>query len=394
MPKRLKQNNIESLRIDYCDSLLFIARNTLPSSLKSLSIWGCKKLQHLEGINSTPLEYLSISDCESLMCLSSRALLPKTLKSLCIYRCRNLTTLLSTRWCVHESLEILCIYDCPKLKSLEEAFNNSPRLQAVQLVGLQNLESNRLFGLQNLTGLEYLTLHDSWDFSIGEEVEISKRLIRWGLHNLTSLKHLQIKGFEDPELILSEDQQMPISLESLKISNFAPFRSISDLGTLTSLTDLIIEDSPNLKSIPDLGSLVSLKSFRIESCLKIKSISDLESHTSIEEFIIGSCPNLKSIACLGCLTSLQTLKIWDCPNLESIACLGSLTSLQTLTIWYSLKLKSLPSLPPSLLELNIVECPLLKKQWRRGKGKYCSKIAHIPKVEIDSNLIFNSKEEN
>ncbi|XP_031272621.1 putative disease resistance protein At3g14460 [Pistacia vera] len=362
LPKRLKQNNIETLTIDCCDSLLFIARNTLPSSLKSLRIWNCKKLQHLEGISSTLLEYLLISNCESLTCLSSRALLPKILKGLYIHTCRNLTTLLSTRWCVHESLETLHIVNCPKLKSLEGAFNNNPCLQDVRLVGLQNLESNTLFGLQNLTGLER--------FDIGEEVEISKRLIRWGLHNLTSLKHLAIKGFEDPELILSEDQRMPTSLESLVISNFAPFKSISDLGTLTSLTDLKIEDSPNLKSIPDLGSLVSLKSFWIESCPKIKSIPDLGSHTSIEKFGIWSCPNLKSIACLGSLTSLQTLNIKDCP-----------------------KLKSLPSPPPSVLKLQIWACPSLKKQWRRGKGKYCSMIAHIPNVEIDRTFIFNSKEE-
>ncbi|XP_031249751.1 putative disease resistance protein At3g14460 [Pistacia vera] len=381
LPKRLKQNNIESLTIDYCDSLLFIARNTLPSSLKSLSIWSCKKLkhlegissillkeldiyncesllfiarntlpsslksleirsckklQHLEGISSTLLEYLFISNCESLTCLSSRALLPKTLKSLYINTCQNLTTLLSTRWCVHESLETLHIVNCPNLKSLEGAFNNNPRLQDVRLVGLQNLESNTLFGLQNLT----------------------------------SLKDLEIKGFEDSELILSEDQRMPTSLESLKISNFAPFRSVSDLGTLTSLTDLKIEDSPNLKSIPDLGSLVSLKSFWIESCPKIKLIPDLGSHTSIEEFIIWSCPNLKSIACLGSLTSLQTLDIECCP-----------------------KLKSLPSPPPSVLKLRISTCPSLKKQWRRGKGKYCSMLAHIPNVQIDGTFIFNSKAE-
>ncbi|XP_031249705.1 putative disease resistance protein RGA3 [Pistacia vera] len=355
---------LEELDISHCDSLLFIARNTLPSSLKRLSIGGCKKLQHLEGISSTLLEELDIGDCKSLTCLSSRALLPKTLRILYIYECRNLTTLLSTRWCVHESLETLYIEDCPKLKSLEEAFNNNPRLQDVRLVRLQNLESNRLFGLHNLTSLKELTLD-------GEEVEISKRLIRWGLHNLTSLKHLEIKGFEDPELILSEDQRMPTSLESLKISNFAPFRSVSDLGTLTSLTDLRIEDSPNLKSIPDLGSLVSLKSFCIGSCPKIKSIPDLGSHTSIEKFSIWSCPNLKSIACLGSLTSLQTLHISGCP-----------------------KLKSLPSLPPSLVELRIWSCPSLKKQWRRGKGKYCSMITHIPTVRIDRKFIFNSKEEN
>ncbi|XP_031257420.1 putative disease resistance RPP13-like protein 1 [Pistacia vera] len=222
LPKRLKQINIESLTISSCDSLLFIARNTLPSSLKRLEISFCKKLQHLEGISSTLLEYLKIYTCESLTCLSSRELLPKTLKSLQITTCPNLTTL-SRRWCLHETLDDLYIFDCPKLKSIEEAIHNSPRLKSIYLWGLQNLESNRLFGLQNLTGLQQLIIHNCFVslpiegiptsltyLCIGRDVEMSKTLIRWGLHNLPSLKHLVIHGFEDPGLILSENQRMPV----------------------------------------------------------------------------------------------------------------------------------------------------------------------------------------
>ncbi|XP_044505844.1 putative disease resistance protein At3g14460 [Mangifera indica] len=378
LPKRLKQMKVQRMGICHCDSPLFIARNMLPSSLKRLKVSDCKKLKHLEGISSTLLEYLSIRDCESLTHLSSRGLLPNTLKHLQVDSCPNLTTLLSRRCCAHKKLECLHIHNCPRLRSIEEAFHNSPCLKKIDLAGLQN---NGLFGLQSLTGLQELSIEGGLvlpveiiptslrSLVIKKDVETSKTLIRWGLHKLTSLKRLSISGFEDPELILSENQRMPISLEFLEIFNLGPLRSISDLGMFTSLKELKIGDS-NFNSIPDLGSLVSLKIFCIWNCPKIKSIPGFGSHSSLEEFRIISCPKLKSMACLGSLNSLQNLRIQSCP-----------------------KLKSLPSPPSSLLELEIQKCPLLKKQWRRGKGKYCSKVAHIPLVKIDGKFIFNSKEE-
>ncbi|XP_044496896.1 putative disease resistance protein At3g14460 [Mangifera indica] len=379
LPKRLKQNNIERLEIDKCDSLLFIARNTLPWSLKWLMISRCKKLQHLEGISYTLLESLKIESCKSLTHLSSQGLLPNTLKNLSINDCINLTTLSSrSRWQL-KKLEVLDISNCPRLKSIEEAFHSRLCLKDMFLSGLQNLD---LFGIQNLTSLQYLKIRNSsmslpikdiptslTSLDIIGDVEMSKTLIRWGLHKLTSLKTLRISGFEDPELILSEDRRMPLSLQDLVIYTLAPFKSISGLGTLTSLKILEIQNS-NLNSIPDLGSLVSLKSFSISNCPKIKSIPGFGSHNTLEGLYVFECPKFKSVACLRNLTSLQVLWILNCP-----------------------KLKSLTSLPPSLLVLEIRECPLIIKQWRRDKGKYCSKIAHIPYVEIDGKFVFNSKEE-
>ncbi|XP_044495039.1 putative disease resistance RPP13-like protein 1 [Mangifera indica] len=402
LPKRLKQNNIERLTIWQCDALLFITRNTLPWSLKKLQISRCKKLKHLDGISSTLLESLEIESCESLTHLSSQGLLPNTLKRLVIRNCINLTTLSSRSWCVHKKLEFLYIWNCPWLKSPEEACHNSSCLKSLNLYGLQNLD---LFGKQNLTSLQNLWIRQSsislpiegiptslTSLDIIGDVEMSKTPIRWGLHKLTSLKALSISGFEDPELILSEDQRMPPSLEDLVISTLAPFRSISDLGTLTSLKSLEIPNS-NLNSIPDLQSLVSLKSFSIWNCPKMKSIPGFGSHNTLEKFNIYQCPELDSVACPGNLTSLQTLRIFDCPKLKSVSCLRNLTSLQTLWIFDCPKLKSLTSPPPSLLELEIRRCPLIIKHWRRGKGKYCSKIAHIPRVQIDFKSVFNSKEE-
>ncbi|XP_044465073.1 putative disease resistance RPP13-like protein 1 [Mangifera indica] len=504
-------DHLPSLKVLYIEKCAkwMVSFSSFPK-LTKLRVFNClSHLQHLEDISSTSLESLWITKCKVLTCLS----LPMTLKDLLIGSCEDLTTL-----SIHGKLECLQIWNCQKLKSIEVAIHNSPSLKTIGLDGLQNLES---FSIQNLTSLLDLTIRNSSvslrieDFptsmsnlNIMGSVEMSKALINWGLHKFTSLKSLSINGFEDLQLSLQEDQQTPLPLESLAISNLASFRSISDLDKLTSLKSLDILLS-NLNSIPDLGGDSSLEKLSITNCTELESVACLRNLTSLQTLVILNCPKLKSlpkpppslleleiensfleelsitnctglksVACLRNRTSLQTLVISNCPKLKSlpkpppslleleienssleklritkctelksvaylrnltslqtlmiskcpklkslpkppsslpeleienssleelritecrelksVACLRNLTSLQTLVISNCPKLKSLPKLPPSLLELEIKECSSLQKHWRRGKGKYCSKIAHIPRVEIDRKLIFNSKEE-
>ncbi|KAK2640043.1 hypothetical protein Ddye_027838 [Dipteronia dyeriana] len=88
LPDGMRSHNahLESLRIDGCDSLTFVLRGQLPSSLKNLEIWYCKKLQclledsedsssssssviHMENITDTStclLEYLYVDECPSI----------------------------------------------------------------------------------------------------------------------------------------------------------------------------------------------------------------------------------------------------------------------------------------------------------------------------------------
>ena len=127
----------------------------------------------------------------------------------------------------------------------------------------------------------------------------------------------------------------------------------------------------------------------IEECT-IESIPNLTKLTSLTKFTIKECPRIESIPNLNSLTSLRILVIQKCPELKSIPALGSL---EHLDIRKCPKLRSLQSLPSSLLYLNVSDCPLLTKQWNRGKKRYCSKIAHIPEVHIDEKFIFNLKEE-
>jgi hypothetical protein len=82
-------------------------------------------------------------------------------------------------------------------------------------------------------------------------------------------------------------------------------------------------------------------------------------------------------------------------RVEDIKCLDGkwlqhLTSLQHFTILEAPKLESLPKagkFPSSLKVLRVKQCPLLEESLRRKRGKEWRKVAHIPSILIDLEMI-------
>jgi hypothetical protein len=78
-------------------------------------------------------------------------------------------------------------------------------------------------------------------------------------------------------------------------------------------------------------------------------------------------------------SSLTKLEVWNFPNIVFLSSKG-FENLSALV-----ELASLPKkgMPPSLLQLRIYECPLLKPHCKKGKGREWLKIVNILFVEID-----------
>ncbi|KAF5775481.1 putative leucine-rich repeat domain superfamily [Helianthus annuus] len=209
---------------------------------------------------------------------------------------------------------------------------------------------------------------------------------------------------------------MPM-LQTVELYSWPNLTKIIELKQLIHLTSLAIGDCPNMESFPDheLPNLTSLTHLIIYNCPSTDAsfprgfwppklhtlfigglkkpilewrpqnfpatLVDLGLYCSqSEEDDVSRCSQLSHLL----PSSLTTLRIDRFKKLKSVSVgVQHLTSLQHLFLGGCPKMKHLPDiLLPSLLSLNIFNCPKLKGRCSR-RGSYWSRISHIPRIKIN-----------
>ncbi|KAF7138414.1 hypothetical protein RHSIM_Rhsim07G0066000 [Rhododendron simsii] len=374
---------LQDLIIIYCPCLIFFPKEGLPSTLTTLDILNCgalRSLPELTMLNS--LETLKVRGCPSLTYLScSKTGLPPTLKSLWLHNCGNLESILAEDgmkincpslelvWITSceslkslpdlmqnnynggclRNLSQLWIKDCDNLESIPEGWFTAINLKELEIYGCKKLKGPPYLVYNNLTSLQQLSVDNcasatglvscilnNAQFTNLTALGIfnvdmgNKPRSEWGFHRLSSLRALKLERYGGASFPPEEKDGM--------MQWLPPF-----------LTTLRIYEFPNLEKL-------HCKDFQNLPCLR-----GLE---------IWKCPKLTTITGLGQLPSLSKLSIGDCPNVESFSAEDQAFRL-----------------PPSLLHLWILHCPLLSERCsKKKKGQYWPLISHIPQVHIDGRL--------
>ncbi|KAG7947485.1 hypothetical protein I3843_14G097400 [Carya illinoinensis] len=226
--------------------------------------------------------------------------------------------------------------------------------------------------------------------------------------------------------LAEQHQHDLVALLSLIIEECPNFVSFPRGGLhATNLGFLEMSSCESLRSLPDKMHMLlpSLTRFHIIRCTNIEMLPEgwsLQNHASLRDLIIrGGSEDVVSFPEKGLLptnlidleiskfpnltlfdkkvfenlTSLETLMISDCQKLERMPEEG----LQHLTFLNGLVIQCYPKLEGMLEEglqhltslsiLYIYECPLMKRRWKRRKGKEWRKLAHIPFKIVDDELI-------
>ncbi|KAF7132121.1 hypothetical protein RHSIM_Rhsim09G0040600 [Rhododendron simsii] len=242
------------------------------------------------------------------------------------------------------------------------------------------------------------------------------------LATLTNLKELSVE--KCPRLYVPEMSNCNMFLESLELVMCESLISLP-LGLFPKLRDLVIGECTNFETllIPEgieLQNMTFLKTLTIEGCKKLKALPE-QMHTllpSLQSLTLIDCPEIESFPEGGLPSKLDNLYIRNCkklvvvprggalalhgstltylyfqdlPNLKSLNKRGLqlLGSLKRIHISECPQLQSLPEegLPTSLIAFSFDNCPLLKPRCRREEGEDWHKIAHIPFIVIDHELI-------
>ncbi|KAI5342539.1 hypothetical protein L3X38_010414 [Prunus dulcis] len=346
-------NRLQSLALGHCPTLSSFSEDGLPTSLTSLTIYSCRRLEFLPHemlAQLTSLRCLRLENsCDSMRSFPL-GIFPK-LTTLTIRNCENLESLCLIEEGAVENLShlnnlniegcpnlecfpqgglptpnLICLEfrRCEKLKSLPERIHTLAALGTLIIRALQNLESIAEDGGLP-PNLRYFTIGNC------ERLRASSSSVgdycNWGLQALVSLKFLEIGGRGSDEILetLLRQQLLPTTLQSLHIE---------ELSTLTSLDG--------------------------------KGLAHL---TSLQELFIAGCDSLEFLPgeALQHLTSLQKLYIFSCPSLQFLPEEG---------------------LPPSLSYLYIQNCSGLEKRYQNKTGQdHWASISHIPCIEINDEVI-------
>ncbi|KAL7234396.1 hypothetical protein ACSBR1_017907 [Camellia fascicularis] len=383
LPKWLTQGlkGLKKLQIYRCEELTTLWQNEsgLQQSLlalQSLIIRRCPQLVSLfeededvenegqhqqEGVPSmVRLEYLWISDCEKLEKLPRGLHTFTSLRETLIFMCPSLVSFSETGF--PPSLrELRICYGCKALRSLPGWTVHDSNLKSLQIEGCDNLESLPEEWVHHpTTKLSFLFISNC------KKLESVPSLRNNSL--LASLEHLVIKSWPAGGGIVSS--------YILEKGNF-----------LTNLTYLSIGDMKIGKPLSEWG----LHRFSSLETLSLEGPSNV-SEEEEEYYSVSSFP----VDGMLLPTSLTRLLIWNFPNLEKIS--SSMETIQNLTELYFRncpRLASFPEqggLPPSLLQLHLEECPIMKRRCEKGKGQYWPLIAPIPEVTIDGRYIFEVEE--
>ncbi|CAN6696534.1 unnamed protein product [Malus baccata var. baccata] len=282
-------NRLQSLSLYGCSSLLSFPTNGPPTTLTSLRILDCKKLEFLSGemmAKLTSLQSLLLSDsCDSLRSFPL-GIFPN-LSSLHIMRCQNLESL-SVEGGADENLShlnSLYIQRCPNLVSFPDGGLPTPNLTYFSVWDCVNLKllPDRM---HTLTALQRLEMHDlphvvsfaqgglppnlqSFNISNCERMRPS---VEWGLQGLASLQRFGILGNKDLVETLLNQQLLPATLHHLEILSVSNLKSLDGKGLehLTSLQYLEIAWCESLKFLPKEGLPASLSYLGIWRCPSLK----------------------------------------------------------------------------------------------------------------------------
>ncbi|KAL7234407.1 hypothetical protein ACSBR1_017914 [Camellia fascicularis] len=344
---------LQSLKINYCPQLVSLfeededvenegqhQQEGVPSMvrLEYLSISGCEKLKKLpRGLHTfTSLREMYITSVPSLVSFSETGF-PPSLKELRIcYGCKALRSL--PRWIAHDSnLESLQIDGCDNLESLPEEWVHHPTTKLSLLI-ISNCKK-----LESVPSLRNNSL-------------------------LASLEHLGIENWPAGGGIVSsyilEKGNFLTNLTYLRIANMKIGKPLSEWGLhrFSSLIALCLEGPSNV-SKEEEEEYYSVSSFPVDGMLL---------PTFLTELWIKDFPNLEKISSsMETNQNLTHLGFINCPRLASFPEQGGL--------------------PPSLLELQISGCPIMKRRCEKGKGQYWPLIAPIPAVFIDYRYIFEGE---
>ncbi|CAI0442620.1 unnamed protein product [Linum tenue] len=295
--------------------------------LETLEISRAPHLENLDGLeNLVLLQRLTLDRCDAVEKLPSLSSLVK-LHTLKIRRCKDLFEIQGSQsldaklsnLSALKNLKKLTIRDGAQLAKLEE-LDRLESLECLDMEGCMSIEKlpPNMFNLKNLWSLSIVECM-SWTFT--EDC---------GLEGLNSLKKLYISGCRSI-IRLPNLCGLP-NLIDLDIRECTELTDVMGLRRLESLRRLNLTDCASIVRLPNLSDLKNLKVLNIGGCKQLTEIRGLESLETLQALAMSNCKSINKLPDLSCLEYLRYLDVRECTQLTEVMGVESWESLELLAM--------------------------------------------------------------
>ncbi|WKA13344.1 hypothetical protein VitviT2T_030651 [Vitis vinifera] len=314
--------SLSQLEIRYCHNLASLELHSSPS-LSQLTIIDCHNLASLELPSSLRLSDLDIRKCPNLASLELHS--SPSLSQLTIINCHNLASLeLHSSPCLSRSW----IYECPNLASFKVAplpsletlslftvrygvicqiMSVSASLKSLYIGSIDDMISLPKELLQHVSGLVTLRIRECPNLQ-SLELPSSPSLSELRIINCPNLASFNVASLPRLE---------ELSLRGVRAEVLRQFMFVSASSSLKSLCIREIDGMISLREEP-LQYVSTLETLHIVKCSGLATLLHwMGSLSSLTELIIFGCSELKSLPEeIYSLKKLQTFYFCDYPDLE------------------------------------------------------------------------------
>ncbi|KAL5133829.1 putative disease resistance RPP13-like protein 1 [Glycine soja] len=328
----IKPSCLQSLTLSDCSSAISFSGGGLPASLKSLNIWGLKKLEFPTQHKHELLESLEIYDsCDSLISLP--LIIFPNLKRMVLVKCENMESLLVSLSESSNNLSYFEIRDCPNFVSFPREGLPAPNLIRFTVENCDKLNSLPEQMSTLLPKLQYLHIDNCSEIESFPEGGMPPNLRLVGIANCEKL----LRGIAWPSMDMltslyvqgpcygiksfPKEGLLPPSLTSLHLFDFSSLETLDCEGLihLTSLQELEINSCQKLENMAGERLPASLIKLSIHECpmlqerchKKHKEIWPKISH--IHGIVVGSRRWGQNLIYMECLCPASIEKYWDFP---------------------------------------------------------------------------------
>ena len=190
-----------------------------------------------------------------------------------------------------------------------------PQLQSLKIIDLKIASVKPIHSLHRLRELSVIT-YCKTEIRFSAFHQLERCSLEWrpkasSLFDCTTLKKLFVNGYEGKDVV---PFARLVNLESLAILN-SPIENLHGLGVLKNLRNLRLARLKRLTSLAGIEGLANLEELEVHTCRSIGSVEEVGSLSRLRKLYLNNDGEIQTLKPLAKLDALESVLFYESTNI-------------------------------------------------------------------------------